>query len=91
MLVKTIMKILSLSLSLSLSKFCKKVYQYLEKKASVPSKSQRKWIAEDIIADKLYVNWKNTYSLAFLCANETKLREFQFKLPHRHIATDDFV
>ena len=32
-----------------------------------------------------------TYSLAFLCTKETKLREFQFKLLHRRIATNDFL
>ena len=37
------------------------------------------------------VNWKNTYSLVFLCTKETKLREFQFKLLHRRIATNDFL
>ena len=34
---------------------------------------------------------KKTYSLSFLCTKETKLREFQFKLLHRRIATNDFL
>ena len=77
---------------LSHSKICKKIYQHLiEKKASIPFKSQNKWLAEEIIAENLNVNWKNTYSVAFLCTKETKLREFQFKLLHRRIATNDFL
>ena len=39
---------------LSHSKICKNIYQYrVEKKASAPTKSQRKWLAEDIIAGKI--------------------------------------
>ena len=37
------------------------------------------------------LSWRRTYSLAFLCTKETKLREFQFKLLHRRIATNDFL
>ena len=37
------------------------------------------------------VNWESTYSLPFWCSKETKLREFQFKLLHRRIATNDFL
>ena len=71
---------------------CKKVYQHLiAKKASLPLKSQNKWLAEAIISENLNINWKRTYSLAFLCTKETKLREFQLKLLHRRIATNDFL
>ena len=74
------------------SKICKKVYQHLiEKKASIPLKSQNKWLAEAIISENLNINWKKTYFLAFLCTKETKLREFQFILLHRRIATNDFL
>ena len=48
-------------------------------------------VAEEIIAANLNDNWKNTYSLAFMCTKETKLREFQFKLLDRRIATNDFL
>ena len=76
---------------LSHTKLCKKAYQRLiEKKASTPLKSQGKWLAEDSIRNET-VNWESTYSLPFWCTKETKLREFQFKLLHRRIATNDFL
>lgn len=41
---------------ISYSKICEKKYHHLvEKKASVQSKSQQKWLAEYIIADNLIV------------------------------------
>ena len=42
-----------------------------------------------VIAKTTTVNWEKTYLLAFKCTKETKLREFQFKLLHRRIATND--
>ena len=63
----------------------------IAKKASIPPKSQNKWLAEAIVSENLNINWKRTYSLAFLCTKETKLREFQLKLLHRRIATNDFL
>ena len=62
----------------------------LKRKASTPLKSQGKWLAEDSIRNKT-VNWESTYSLSFWSTRETKLREFQFKLLHRRIATNDFL
>ena len=62
----------------------------LKRKASTPLKSQGKWLAEDSIRKKT-VNWESTYSLSFWSTKETKLREFQFKLLHRRIATNDFL
>ena len=62
----------------------------LKRKASTPLKSQGKWLAEDSIRNKT-VNWESTYSLSFWSTKETKLREFQFKLLHRRIATNDFL
>ena len=79
---------------LSNSKVCKKFYQHLvNKKASTPSKSQEKSLAEGDIFNNstVTVNWKNTHYLPFLCTIETKLRVFQFKLVHRIIATNDFL
>ena len=73
------------------TKFCEKAYQRLiKKKASTPLKSQGKWLAEDLIGNET-VNWESTYSLPFWCSKETKLREFQFKLLHKRIATNDFL
>ena len=62
----------------------------LKRKASTPLKSQGKWLAEDSIRNKT-VNWESTYSLSFWSTKETKLTEFQFKLLHRRIATNDFL
>ena len=73
------------------TKFCKKAYQRLtEKNASIPLRSQGKWLADDFIGN-VTVSWDSTYALAFGCTKETKPREFQFKLPHRRIATNDFL
>ena len=41
------------------------------------------------MAETTTVNWEKTYLLAFKCTKETKLREFQFRLLHRRIATND--
>ena len=71
---------------------CRKVYQGLtEGKATQPLKSQNKWMKGIVIAETTTVNWEKTYLLAFKCTKETKLREFQFKLLHRRIATNDYL
>ena len=35
--------------------------------------------------------WFKSYTLAFLCTNESKLRVFQFQLLHRKLATNYFL
>ena len=71
---------------------CRKVYQGLtERKATLPLKSQDKCMKEIVTAETTTVNWEKTYLLAFKCTKETKLREFQFKLLHRRIATNDYL
>ena len=71
---------------------CRKVYQGLtERKATLPFKSQNKWMKGIVMAETTTVNWEKTYLLAFKCTKETKLREFQFKLLHRRIATNDYL
>ena len=76
---------------LSSKNVCKLIYQSIVKrKATMPMKSQGKWLSEDIISN-VQVNWENTYKLPFLCTVETKLRVFQFKFIHRRIATNDFL
>ena len=37
------------------------------------------------------INWNTAYMLAYNCIKSTKLREFQFKLLHRRIPTNDFL
>ena len=79
---------------LSHTKVSKKIYECLIKeKASIPSRSQGKWLEErDIHCNlSIIVNWENTYCLSSLCTRESKLRAFQFKFLHRKIATNDFL
>ena len=71
---------------------CRKVHQGLtEKKATLPLKSQRKWMKEIATAETTKVDWEKTYLLAFKCTKETKIREFLFKLLHRRITTNDHL
>ena len=82
---------MQLKLSYSTQNSAKKLISAsLKRKASTPLKSQGKWLAEDSIRNKM-VNWESTHSLSFWSTKETKLREFQFKLLHRRIATNDFI
>ena len=37
------------------------------------------------------LNWKEIYSLPYQIALDTKSREFQYKLLHRYLATNDFL
>ena len=79
---------------LSHTKVSRKIYECLiNKKASIPSRSQGKWLEERDIQCNLsiIVNWENTYCLSSLCTRESKLRAFQFKFLHRKIATNDFL
>ena len=79
---------------LSHTKVSKKIYECLiNEKASIPSRSQGKWLEErDIHCNlSITVNWENTYCLSSLCTRESKLRAFQFKFLHRKIATNDFL
>ena len=77
---------------LSHSNICKEFYTRLvQKKASTPLRSEKKWLSERNIVHDSIVNWKNSYYLPFLCTRETKLRVFLFKFLHRRIATNDFL
>ena len=40
---------------------------------------------------KWRIDWSKTYSLPFLCTQESKLRVFQFKLVHRRISTNRYL
>ena len=79
---------------LSHTKVSKKIYECLiNEKASIPSKSQGKWLEERDIHCNLSITvyWENTYYLSSLCTRESKLRAFQFKFLLRKIATNDFL
>ena len=71
---------------LSHTKVSKKIYECLiNEKASIPSRSQGKWLEERDIHCNLSI------IVSSLCTRESKLRAFQFKFLHRKIATDDFL
>ena len=68
------------------------VYKKLvSKKSSPPVRTQQKWLDDCNTEDTKCVNWNETYQLAFKCTKSTKLIEFQFKLLHRRIATNEFL
>ena len=76
------------------TKVCKKIYECLiNERASIPSRSQGKWLEERDIHCNLSIpeNWENTYCLSSPCTRESKLRAFQFKFRPRKIATNDFL
>ena len=41
--------------------------------------------------DDQYIKWPETYQLASKCSTSTGLVEFQFKLLHRRLSTNDFL
>ena len=65
------------------------VYKVLvEKKGSLPAKSQEKWMSDCNCTE---INWKAAYLLTRQCTNSSRLTEFQFKLLHRRIPTNSFL
>ena len=88
---------------LSSKAFCKLAYKsFVTQTASIPCKSQEKWLTDCNVCDFDTIDWGNSYTLAFLfytnipiifpiCTNESKLRVFQFKLLHRKLATNCFL
>ena len=60
---------------LSSEVFCKLAYKSFETKtASIPCKSQEKWLTDCNVCDFDTIDWGKSYTLAFLCTNESKLR-----------------
>ena len=77
---------------LSSEAFCKLAYKsFLTQTACIPCKSQEKWLTECNFCDVDTIDWGKSYTLAFLCTKESKLRVFQFKLLHRKLATNYFL
>ena len=65
---------------------------FLTQSDSFPCKSQAKWLAHCNSHDFDSIDWGKSYTLAFLCTYESKLRDiFQFKLLHRKLATNYFL
>ena len=70
-----------------LKAFCKLAYKsFLTQSASIPCKRQEKWLADCNSCDFDTTDWGKSYTLAFLCSNESNLRVFQFKLLQRTIS-----
>ena len=69
------------------------MYQKLVRaKSLTPRKSQLKWFQDCNYSDEEGTfNWELAYLMAERCTKSTKLTEFQFKLLHRRIATNDFL
>ena len=77
---------------LSSEAFCKLAYKsFVTQTASIPCKSQEKWLTDCNVCDFDTIDWGKSYTLAFLCTNESKLRVFRFKLLHRKLATNRFL
>ena len=62
----------------------------ISKKSIAPTQNQQKWI-KDCNEDDKDFDWRKTYLLASKYTKSTRLLEFQFKLLHRRIATNDFL
>ena len=78
---------------LSSGAFCKLAYKiFLNQSDSFPCKSQAKWLAHCNSHDFDSIDWGKSYTPAFLCTYESKLRDiFQFKLLHRILSTNYFL
>lgn len=57
-------------------------------KQRCPTNSQEQW-ARDCAHEP--IDWRAAYQPSFQCTRSTKLIVFQFKLPHRRLATNDFL
>ena len=74
------------------TEFCKLAYKMLIKQiASIPHKSQSKWLSGCNSQSVDYIDRRSSYDLAFLCTRESKLRTFQFKFLHRKIVTNSYL
>ena len=58
---------------------------------SAPLKSQQKWLEDCNGINNENFRWNAAYRLASKCTKSTKLIEFQFKLLHRRIPTNEFL
>ena len=77
---------------LASTEFCKVAYKMLIKQiASIPHKSQSKWLSDCNSQSVDNRDWRSSYGLAFLCTRESKLRTFQLKFLYRGIATNSYL
>ena len=64
---------------------------FIEELRTKPTKSQTKWERDCELTNPEQIRWKIIYSKSFNCSKSTKLRNFQFKLLHRRVATNKFL
>ena len=64
---------------------------FIEELRTKPTKSQIKWERDCELTNPEQIRWEIIYSKSFNCSNSTKLRNFQFKLLHRRVATNTFL
>lgn len=60
-------------------------------KSLTPEPSQKKWLQDCDLPTNDNINWTAAYILAKQCTKSTKLIEFQFKLLHRRVSTNNFL
>ena len=58
-------------------------------KCTYPTHNQQKWLKDCHQTDD--DNWRDAYQLASKCTKSTRILEFQYKLLHRRITTNEFL
>ena len=77
---------------LKAQKASKLVYtKRLSRKSISTTQAQQKWLRECDIEDDECIKWPETYQLAFKCSTSTRLVEFQYKILHKRISTNEFL
>ena len=66
----------------------KHIYKDIRDRVIVQPTAQKKYTEQ---VKNYFLNWKDIYSLPHQVALDTKLREFQYKLLNRSLATNDFL
>ena len=65
---------------------------FIEELRTKPTKSQTEWERDCELTNLEQIrSWEIIYSKSFNCSKSTKLRNFQFKLLHRRVATNTFL
>ena len=60
-------------------------------KCTHPTHNQQKWLKDCHQTDVDSINWRDAYQLASKYTKSTRILEFQYKLLHRRIATNEFL
>ena len=64
---------------------------FIEELRTKPTKSQTQWERDCESTNPEQIRWEIIYSKSFNCTKSTKLRNFQFKLLHRRVATNTLL